>query len=109
MMICSPVRLRMRVLFNPTLSTVPRVSPTTIKSPTSNGLSSAIDSEANTSPRIRWTAMATARPVIPRLVTIVLTRKLGILSRITRITNVQRTTRAKKPNRFRVELSRWSS
>lgn len=45
MTICSPLMLWMRVVFSPTRSTVPETAPTEIESPTSKGLSTAIDSE----------------------------------------------------------------
>ncbi|MNP27737.1 hypothetical protein D3C76_1206640 [compost metagenome] len=41
----------------------------TMKSPTSNGLSTAMDNEANRSPRMFCTASATAIPPTPRLAT----------------------------------------
>ena len=50
MTICSPVVARRRVLLMPMYSTVPFSSPTASASPTRNGLSSAMDSEANRSP-----------------------------------------------------------
>ncbi len=56
MMICSPLRLRRRVLLMPMYSTLPRKSPTIRKSPTTKGRSRVMDSEANKSPRMFCTA-----------------------------------------------------
>ena len=63
----SPCRLRMRVVLRPIICTVPATLPTTTKSPTWNGLSTAMDSDANKSPRMFCTARATAMPPTPRL------------------------------------------
>ena len=51
MMICSPVSLRNRVVLMPMCSTLPMNASMVRLSPTTKGLSSAIDSEANRSPR----------------------------------------------------------
>lgn len=59
--------LRTRVVLRPTCSTVPRYWSTTMKSPITKGLSRAIESDANKSARMFWTASATAIPPIPRL------------------------------------------
>ena len=48
----SPRRLRMRVVLRPIICTVPATLPTTTKSPTWNGLSTAMDSDANKSPDV---------------------------------------------------------
>ena len=88
MLTSSPVPSRRRVVLRPTLSTRPVISPTTISSPMANGLSNAIASAANRSPRVFCTASATAMPVMPRPVTsaVTLMPKLSSASTIT-ITN----------------------
>lgn len=57
----------MRVVLRPITCTVPDTLPTTMKSPTSKGLSTAMASEANRSPKMFCTASATAIPPTPRL------------------------------------------
>ena len=65
-MICSPLSLRRRVVLMPMRSTVPVKVSIVRLSPTTNGLSSAIDSEANRSPSTFCSASATATPPTPR-------------------------------------------
>ncbi|MNI80245.1 hypothetical protein D3C73_1367620 [compost metagenome] len=67
--ICSPLKLRMRVVFRPICSTVPATSLNTTKSPISKGLSKPMESEAKTSLRMVWIASAMAIPPTPRLAT----------------------------------------
>ena len=52
-------------IFRPMASTVPDLSSTTMKSPTSKGLSMTMVRDAKISPRIFWTARATAIPPMP--------------------------------------------
>ena len=57
----------MRVDLSPIICTVPDTPPTTTKSPTSNGLSTAMASDAKMSAKMFCTASATAMPPTPRL------------------------------------------
>ena len=65
MMICSPERLRRRVLFTPMCSTVPEEASTARKSPSPKGLSRAMETEASRSASTLCTASASAMPPMP--------------------------------------------
>ena len=87
----------MRVVLRPMYSTVPSCSPTMMKSPITNGLSMAMDSEAKMSPRMFCTASATAMPPMPRLATSVVMLNPR-LSRIISRRTAHSATRAMKPS-----------
>jgi hypothetical protein len=82
MMICSPLTLRSRTLLTPICSTVPLKSSTVMASPTTNGRSSVMDSDASRSPNTFCTASATAIPPMPRPATsvVMLTPRLSSVS-----------------------------
>ena len=93
---CSPDRLRMRVVFKPMYSTVPMWVSTMMKSPITKGLSSRMDSDAKMSPRMFWSAMATAMPPMPKLATRVVILTPGTLSRARRAAMANRAVRPTK-------------
>jgi hypothetical protein len=97
----SPVIERRRVVLSPTLSTVPTNVSKVIVSPTTNGLSRAIESDARRSPSTFCTASATATPAMPRPVTsaVMLTPNASSASRTT---STAMAMRAAMPSRLSV-------
>jgi hypothetical protein len=106
--ICSPERLRIRVVFSPMYSTVPSSSPTITKSPITNGLSSTMESEPKRSPSTFCTASATAIPPTPSPARSGVTWMPRFASTMSsRI--VQRNSRPMKPSAFSVVAAAASS